>query len=112
VEAKAAEGSACVFSETVTKLEPPTSVQRSTYDQEEYYSGKKKLTIKNIVVIKELSEILWYSRTYGGRNHDKKIADEAPLEAFVGEMLADSGFQGIQKQCSKIKLPYKKPHKS
>lgn len=27
-------------------------------------------------------------------------------------MLADSGFQGLQKQYSKIQLPYKKPHKS
>lgn len=63
------------------------------------------------MIINNSCRILWHSITYTGRNHDKKLADEAPLEAFTGEMLADSGFQGLQKRYGNIKLPYKKPPK-
>src|SRR5262249_57780420 len=43
------------------------------------YSGKKKdHTVKNVLLVNALLLILFLSDTYGGRVHDKRIADATP----------------------------------
>jgi hypothetical protein len=53
-------------------------------------------------------KIIFLSETCEGKMHDKKIADEYPIE-FVKEitLLQDSGFIGHNPQNAKVKQPYK-----
>src|SRR5262249_13430951 len=52
-------------------------------EQKESYSGKKKdYTVKNVLLVNALLLILFLSDTYGGRTHDKPIADATPYPAF------------------------------
>ena len=56
-------------------------------EQTACYSGKKKdHTVKNVLLVNALLLILFLSDTYGGRTHDKPIADATPypLPAGVG----------------------------
>jgi DDE superfamily endonuclease len=47
--------------------------------QTQCYSGKKKdHTVKNVLLVNALLLILFLSDTYGGRTHDKPIADASP----------------------------------
>src|SRR6266700_3176934 len=49
------------------------------YEQKACYSGKKKdHTVKNVLLVNALLLILFLSDTYGGRVHDKRIADATP----------------------------------
>jgi hypothetical protein len=53
-------------------------------------------------------KIIFLSETCEGKMHDKKIADEHPIE-FVKEitLLQDSGFIGHNPKNAKVKQPYK-----
>lgn len=83
-------------------------VERDTYEQEEFYSGKKKRhTIKNLLIVTLTGLIVWLSPTYGGCTHDKKMADESDLPETL-KLLADLGFQGLQKQIEDLLMPFKK----
>jgi hypothetical protein len=71
-----------------------------------HYSGKKKThTDKNVLVASASDDqILFLSRTYPGKTHDKRIADEEHLSYPPGTTLyKDTGFQGyeppVQKTC-------------
>jgi hypothetical protein len=71
-----------------------------------HYSGKKKThTDKNVLVANAADEqVLFLSRTYAGKTHDKRIADEAHLRYPPGTTLyKDTGFQGyeppVEKTC-------------
>src|SRR4029450_9722617 len=45
-------------------------------EQTACYSGKKKdHTVKNVLLVNALLTILFLSDTYGGRSHDKRIAE-------------------------------------
>lgn len=64
-----------------------------------HYSGKKKThTDKNIVVVDTRSDQIGFlSRTYVGKTHDKKIADEEQIVYPPGTILyKDTGFQGYE----------------
>jgi hypothetical protein len=64
-----------------------------------HYSGKKKAhTDKNVLVVRGSDErVLFLSRTYAGKAHDKRIADEAHLRYPPGTILyKDAGFQGYE----------------
>ena len=53
-------------------------------------------------------KIIFLSETYEGKVHDKKIADEEPLQfEKETELLQDSGFIGHQPKNAKVKQPYK-----
>jgi hypothetical protein len=53
--------------------------------QEKCYSGKKKdHTVKNVLLVDVLLTILFLSETYGGRIHDKRIAEAAPYPYLLG----------------------------
>ena len=68
---------------------PKTLLNRPTC-----YSGKKKdHTVKNVLLVNALLLILFLSGTYGGRTHDKPIADAIPYPLPAGSrFLQDLGF--------------------
>lgn len=84
-------------------------IQRGTYDQEIYYSGKKKAhTVKNIALVAPNRKILYIGPTVEGKRHDKILADEARLPKDI-EIYADLGLAGMQKTHPKFQMPHKKP---
>lgn len=93
-------------------------VNRPKYNQEFYYSGKKKChTVKNQIYLDPKSrKILSISKTVEGKRHDKQLAtNDSTLYAVPpnSTILADSGYLGLEKENKRIKLvtPYKKPPK-
>jgi hypothetical protein len=67
--------------------------------QEQHYSGKKKThTDKNLVLVNNQSKkVMYLSPTVGGQTHDKKMADDYPINYPVGATLGkDTGFQGYE----------------
>jgi len=82
-----------------------------TEEQRTYYSGKKKQhTVKNIVVINALCQIILLTATCEGKKHDKKAADEAHYSFPEGSTLyQDPGFQGFVVAGVTIQQPKKKP---
>lgn len=84
-------------------------VQRDTYNQKEYYSGKKKThTIKNLVIIAVTGIVIFASKTIKGSVHDKKIADDE-IGLCSLNLMGDLGFYGLDKIWENLFLPYKKP---
>jgi hypothetical protein len=56
--------------------------------QTDCYSGKKKdHTVKNVLLVNALLLILFLSDTYGGRIHEKPIADATPSPLPAGSRL-------------------------
>ena len=77
--------------------------------QKDRYSGKKKKhTVKNAVIITACCLILYVSRTFSGRVHDKTIADTAYSIPAGYTLVQDSGYQGYQPEGVKIIQPLKK----
>ena len=74
-------------------------IQRPMNQQREYYSGKKKQhTTKTEAIANEKNKILSFNGGYGGKTHDMEVrrcGQELPYELPV---LADSGYQGLQKE--------------
>jgi hypothetical protein len=78
--------------------------------QKDKYSGKKKKhTVKNAVVTAACCLILFVSRTFPGRIHDKTIADLSYTIPLGFTLVQDSGYQGYQPEGVKIIQPQKKP---
>src|SRR5207249_11641115 len=75
------------------------------------YSGKKKdHTVKNVLLVNALLIILFLSDTYGGRTHDKPIADATPYPLPAGSrLLQDLGFLAFTLPEVVILMPTKKP---
>jgi hypothetical protein len=60
------------------------AVQRDTYRQADFYSGKKKThTVKNLVITTLLGIIVWASPTTFGRVHDKTMAESVSIASPV-----------------------------
>jgi hypothetical protein len=80
-------------------------------EQKESYSGKKKdHTAKNVLLVNALLLILFLSDTYGGRIHDKPIADATPYPLPAGSrLLQDLGFLAFTLPQVEILMPTKKP---
>jgi hypothetical protein len=80
-------------------------------EQTACYSGKKKdHTVKNVLLVNALLTILFLSDTYGGRTHDKPIADAMPYPLPAGSrLLQDLGFQAFTLPQVVILMPTKKP---
>ena len=76
-----------------------------------YYSGKKKRhTIKNVVLVNALCQIVLLTPTCEGKKHDKKVSDEAGFDLPAGSCLyQDTGFQGFALEDIIIVQPKKKP---
>jgi hypothetical protein len=80
-------------------------------EQTDCYSGKKKdQTVKNVLLVNVPLTILFLSDTYGGRTHDKPIADATPYPLPAGSgLLQDLGFLGFTLPGVEILMPTKKP---
>jgi hypothetical protein len=79
--------------------------------QADCYSGKKKdHTVKNVLLVNAPLTILFLSDTYGGRTHDKPIADPTPYPLPAGSgLLQDLGFLGFTLAGVERLMPTKKP---
>src|SRR5215831_7540831 len=75
------------------------------------YSGKKKdHTVKNVLLVNALLLILFLSDAYGGRVHDKRIADATPYPLPTqSRLLQDLGFLAFTLPQVEILMPTKKP---
>ena len=77
-----------------------------------HYSGKKKRhTIKFEIQTDKNGKIIDISKSYNGKTHDfkiRKMSAHVPRDALV---LADSGYQGMQKLHTKTVLPHKRRRK-
>src|SRR2546427_5731813 len=80
-------------------------------EQTACYSGKTKdHTVKNVLLINALLTILFLSDTWGGRVHDKRIADATPYPLPAGSrLLQDLGFLAFTLPRVEILMPPKKP---
>jgi hypothetical protein len=80
-------------------------------EQQASYSGKKKdHTVKNVLLVNAFLTILFLSDTYGGRTHDKPIADATPYPLPAGSrLLQDLGFLAFTLPQVEILMPTKKP---
>jgi hypothetical protein len=77
--------------------------------QRDKYSGKKKKhSVKNAVIIASCCLIVYVSRTFSGRIHDKTIADNEYTIPPGYTLLQDTGYQGYQPEGVKIIQPQKK----
>ena len=49
-------------------------IQRDSYNQQEHYSGKKKVhTIKSTLIVSTIGLIVWLGQTFTGKVHDKTM---------------------------------------
>jgi len=66
--------------------------------------------VKNVVLVNAPLTILFLSDTYGGRTHDKRIADATPYPLPAGSrLLQDLGFLAFTLPRVEILMPTKKP---
>lgn len=91
--------------------ERPINRPKDKDAQKDYYSGKKKQhTVKNNLITERGGKVVYLSRTYAGKRHDKKIADIEGYRFPPGsKLLQDTGFQGYRPEGVTIVQPKKKP---
>ena len=66
--------------------------------------------MKNVLLVNAPLTILFLSNTYGGRTHDKRIADATPYPLPAGsQLLQDLGFLGFTLREVEILMPTRKP---
>jgi hypothetical protein len=66
--------------------------------------------VKNVLLVNALLTILFLSDTYGGRTHDKRIADATPYPLPGGsQLLQDLGFLAFTLPDVEILMPTRKP---
>lgn len=84
-------------------------IRRPTKRQKKWYSGKKKRhTIKTEVLITDNGKICEISKPHPGKMHDIEVRRRGKPLPVAREILADSGYQGLQKQHKNIRIPLKK----
>ena len=88
------------------------TIERPKSNQKTYYSGKKKRhTLKTEIITNLQGRIVAVSKTYPGRYHDLSIrrgGKELPPSSMV---LADSAYQGLQREHENLIIPFKKSKK-
>jgi hypothetical protein len=66
--------------------------------------------VKNVLLANALLTILFLSETYGGRVHDKRIAEATPYPLPAGsQLLQDLGFLAFTRPHVDILMPTKNP---
>jgi hypothetical protein len=94
-------------------VERPTVRSKKDKVQKKHYSGKKKRhTRKNLVITDKNKSILMLTPSKHGKVHDKKLIDKFLIARSIPNsvsILADTGFQGLQKMHPNVLLPKKKP---
>ena len=88
-----------------------SSAPKTLLNRRTCYSGKKKdHTVKNVLLVNAPLTILFLSDTYGGRVHDKRIAEATPYPLPAGSrLLQDLGFLAFTLPQVEILMPTKKP---
>ena len=102
------------FQENETYIVDATErpIQRDTYDQKTFYSGKKKThTLKNALIVSTVGLIIWLGQTQAGNISDKRMVDKFLFKKPIS-MLADLGFLGWNPANVTLTLPHKKPRNS
>jgi hypothetical protein len=84
--------------------------------QRPFYSGKRKAhTTKTIAVCDASSNLLWATPLVAGATHDLTALRDANLSAHLADsgldVLADSGFQGLQHDVTAVELPTRRRNK-
>jgi hypothetical protein len=69
-------------------------IQRDSYVQQEYYSGKKMHTIKNLLIIDCCLRIVFLSKPGLSKTHDKTLADKLNSDKNL-RLKSDLGFEGV-----------------
>ena len=85
-------------------------MRKTKKKQRDYYSGKKKKhTLKTELITTSAGKILSVNIDKG-RTHDFKVFKESKStrKIIFSKVLADSGYQGINKICPNAQIPYKK----
>jgi len=92
-------------------VERPINRPCDPFDQEDYYSGKKKQhMLKNIMIATIHGKVPFLSWTRFGKLHDKRAADESGYTFPAGSRVyQDTGFQGFAPADVIIIQPKKKP---
>ena len=77
--------------------------------QKRFYSGRKKRhAVKNVIVVGQ-GKVLWCSATVPGKCHDKKATERERLRLPQGiDLLADSGFEGLNVGEASVITPWKR----
>jgi hypothetical protein len=95
--------------------EQPIQRPKNKKKQRQYYSGKKKKhTIKKQIIIDDKGKIKQISKSYKGKTHDfnifkdKKNLKTPTLTNRNITILADSGYQGINKYKTNTETPIKR----
>lgn len=88
-------------------------IERPTLNQEENYSGKKKMhTTKNQLIIEEKTgKILNFYNAKGTVHDFQMLKNSNVLDTLNSKRIGgkfDSGYQGVQKEMLKVSIPYKK----
>lgn len=87
---------------TESRIEKPKHNQRS------HFSGKKRChTIKTEVILNSENKIVHVSESVPGTKHDFQLRKESLKIPDKDVILADSGYQGLQKIHKNTYLPYK-----
>lgn len=104
------------FEENQTYLIDATErpIQRDTYLQEDFYSGKKKThTVKNLAIVNTLALVVFLGPTVSGKVADKTSAIDVNVASQVqADLYADLAFIGWKPKGFNLILPHKKPKKS
>lgn len=88
------------------------AIERPKYGQKEYYSGKKKKhTFKTEIQINDKGRIVDISPSHPGSVHDFEVRKQHNPLPDESEILADSGYQGLQKIHKNTRIPKKKTKK-
>ena len=85
-------------------------IHRPQEGESEYYSGKKGYhTMKMEVIMKESGRIIQLSKPFPGRVPDITIRRQSDPIPPARSVYVDGGYQGLQKEELKVKLPMRKP---
>src|SRR5438128_10878406 len=96
--------------ETYTRLLMDASPEFPIHFLNIYSCKKKDHTVKNVLLVNALLLSLFLSDTYGGRTHDKPIADATPSPLPAkSRLLQDLGFLAFTLPQVEILMPTKKP---
>ena len=85
-------------------------IPRDTYQQEEFFSGKKKRhTLKNLLLTNLAGTIVFLSMTVSGKCADKPLAEQQLTITKPVEVYADLAFLALPAEHFRLILPQKKP---
>ena len=88
---------------------PIARPQHKTRRANHYSGGRKRTTVKNVVVTAG-GRVVLVTPTAPGRRHDKAEADRARVRLGKNQrVLGDSGFQGYQAGAAEVRTPHRKP---